>query len=342
MRYTPSEKLEIIRAVEESDLPVKRTLEQLQVSRGSFYRWYRTYVEHGADGLESRASSRRQFWNRIPDAERERVVELALEEPDLSARELAWHVTDHEGWFISERSVYRILRAYDLVTSPAYIVLSAADEFHHKTRRVHELWQTDFTYFRITGWGWYYLSTVLDDYSRYIISWSLRSSMAAEDVQETLDEALAATGLDQAQVRCRPRLLSDNGPCYVSKDLREYLEERGMAHTRGKPYHPQTQGKIERYHRTMKNVVKLRNYYQPEELERELAAFVDHYNNRRVHESLDNVTPADVYFGRHREILSARARLKEQTLRRRRCYNQGREPRSEELIRPSMYRECVL
>lgn len=114
-----------------------------------------------------------------------------------------------------------------------------------------------------------------------------------------------------------------------------------MAHTRGKPYHPQTQGKIERYHRTMKNVVKLQNYYQTEELERELEQFVDYYNNERVHESLDNVTPADVHHDRHREIQTARQLLKMQTLRRRRWYNQGYELKDEELIRPSLIRECV-
>jgi transposase InsO family protein len=269
------------------------------------------------------------------------VVELALERPELTARELAYYITDHEGWYISERSVYRILRQEDLLTSPAYIVISAADEFRHKTCRVHEMWQTDFTYFRITGWGWYYLSTVLDDYSRYIISWSLRSSMSTGDVKETLDEALAKTGLEQVQVRHRPRLLSDNGPCYISKELQEYLQEKEMAHTRGQPYHPQTQGKIERYHRTLKNVVKLRNYYQPEELERELAAFVRYYNEERVHEGLQNVTPADVYHGRHREILTARQLLKMQTLRRRRCYNRGHKLADEEMIRPAVFRESV-
>ena len=341
MRYTQAEKLEIIRLVEGSDLPVKTTLKQLQVGRASFYRWYRTYVDQGAEGLASRPSSRRQFWNRIPDSERERVVEIALEKPEMSSRQLAFHITDNEGYFISESSVYRILRTYDLITSPSYIVLSAADEFTRKTKRVHELWQTDFTYFKITGWGWYYLSTVLDDYSRYIISWSLRSSMSALDVQETLDQALAVTGLDQAQVRCRPRLLSDNGPCYVSKDLRQYLGSKCMSHTRGAPYHPQTQGKIERYHRTMKNVVKLQNYYQKEELERELVQFVEYYNNQRVHESLDNVTPADVYHDRHHEIQTARQLVKMQTLRRRRCYNLGYEVKDEELIRPSLIRECV-
>jgi len=342
MRYTPDEKLEIIRVVEQSDLPVKRTLDQLQVSRSSFYRWYRAYVEHGAEGLRRRPSTRRQFWNRIPDSERERVVEVALEQPELTPRELACHIIDHEGWFISESSVYRILRSHDLLTSPAYVVISAADEFKHKTTRVHEMWQTDFTYFKVIGWGWFYLSTVLDDYSRYIVTWKLRTSMSADDVKATLDDALAKTGVGQVKIRHRPRLLSDNGPCYLSKDLAGYLEQKDMAHTRGAPYHPQTQGKIERYHRTMKNVVKLQNYYLSEELEREIARFVDYYNNERVHESLDNVTPADVYLGRHRKILEARQLVKMQTLRRRRCYNRGYEPMNEELIRPSLIREGVL
>ena len=233
------------------------------------------------------------------------------------------------------------MKDFDLLTSPAYIVMSAAAEFKHKTKHVHELWQTDFTYFKITGWGWYYLSTVLDDYSRYIVAWRLTSSMAAEDVKDTLDDALAKTGVDHVKVRHRPRLLSDNGPCYISKELAAYLAEKEMVHTIGKPYHPQTQGKIERYHRTMKNVVKLRNYYLPDELERELDLFVEYYNNERVHEALDNVTPADVYHGRHQKIQTARQLVKMQTLRRRRWYNQGHELKDEELIRPSLIRECV-
>jgi transposase InsO family protein len=341
MRYSPAEKLEIIRLVEQSDLSVRRTLRELQVSRSSFYRWYRAYVAEGAAGLLRRPSSRQQFWNRIPDWERERVVELALARPELSARELAWQITDSEGWSISERSVYRILKANDLLTSPNFIVLSAADEFGHKTKRVHELWQTDFTYLKVTIWGWYYLSTVLDDYSRYIIAWSLRRSMSAADVTATLDAAVARTGVDRVQVRYRPRLLSDNGPCYVSKELQEYLREKEMEHTRGRPYHPMTQGKIERYHRTMKNEVKLKNYYHPDHLEREIEKFVHYYNNERVHESLGNVTPADVYRGRDRDIQTARELLKMQTLRRRRCYNRGQKLKEEPLIRPAMYRECV-
>jgi putative transposase len=342
MRCTADEKLEIIRLVEGSDLPARRTLEQLEINRSTYYRWYRAYHDEGAEALMSKAPRRQQFWNRIPEPERQRVVEVALAEPELSPRELAWHITDREGWFISESSVYRILKGYDLLTSPAFIVLSAHDQFPHPPQRVHELWQTDFTYLKVTGWGWYYLGTVLDDYSRYVISWKLFTTMATEDVTELLEEAIAKTGVDRVPVRHRPRLLSDNGPCYVSKGLQEWLAENDMTHTRGKPYHPMTQGKIERYHRTMKNVVKLQHYYQPGELEREIERFVRWYNEKRYHESLDNLTPADVYAGRGREIQTARELLKLQTLRRRRCYNQGLKAGKERVIRPSELRGSVL
>jgi putative transposase len=143
--------MEVIRLVEGSSLGVKRTLDELEVPRSSFYRWYAAYRRAGYEGLSPGKAQRRRFWNRIPDGERERVVELAIEKPELSPRQLAWYITDTDGWFVSESSVYRILRAYDLIASPSHIVISAADEFRHKTRRVHELWQTDFTYMKVIG-----------------------------------------------------------------------------------------------------------------------------------------------------------------------------------------------
>ena len=341
MRATTSEKLETIRLVEESDLGVSQTLEELGVARSTFYRWYQAYVENDVAGLEPKPPGRRQFYNRIPEAEREQVVETALAKPELSPRELAWWITDTGGMFISESSVYRILKAYDLVASPAFVLISAKDRFDHPTRRVHELWQTDFTYCKIVGWGWYYLLTVLDDYSRYIVDWKLFTGMGTTDVTELLDRAIAATGVEGIAVHHRPRLLSDNGPCFISKELREYLDKRGLGHTRGRPRHPQTQGKIERYHRTMKNVVKLKNYYLPWELEQELGAFVQYYNHERVHEALKNLTPADVYQGRGRDILTARERLKRQTLRRRQRINRGLPVSPEERILPALYRNDV-
>ena len=322
MRLTAAEKHEIIRLVEGSDLSVRRTLRELGVHRSTFYAWYRRYQAVGAAGLVPRPAATRRHWNRIPLRVRHRVVEAALADPVKSPRELAWQFTDRERHFLSESSVYRILKAEDLITSPAYVVLSAAKTFAHPTHRPNELWQTDFTYLQVVGWGWYYLSTVLDDYSRYILAWTLRTSMQASDVTETLDLARARAGVDRVRVVHRPRLLSDNGPCDISQELADSLDTHGLAHTRGAPYHPMTPGKIERYHRSMKNVVKLEKYFSPWELQRALARFVEDYNHRRYHESLQNVTPADVYHGRRPQILTRREQIKQRTLRARRRENQ--------------------
>ena len=317
-RYSQSEKMEMIRLVETSKLPVKQTLAELDVPRSTFYGWYRRYAEHGYDGLADQPPQRQQFWNRIPDHVRERVVEIALEKTELSPRQLAWHITDTEGYFISESSVYRILKGYDLVTSPVFELVSAKDAFDQPTKRVNEMWQTDFTQFKVVDWGYYYLCTVLDDYSRYILAWRLATTMGSTDVEETLNIAVTKTGVAQIKVVHRPRLLSDNGPAFISEALAKYLDRYKMHHIRGAPYHPQTQGKIERYHRSMKSIVKLDNYYTPSALEQAIASFVVYYNHERYHEALDNVTPADMYFGRREEILSQRQQIKQQTMRQRR------------------------
>ena len=314
MRYSASEKYEIIRLVEESSLSIRRTLEHLDIHRSTFYNWLKRYHENGIDGLKDRKPSPMAVWNKISQDHQDAIIDVALDKPALSPREIAVTYTDQEAYFVSESSVYRLLKAQDLITSPAYILMQASDKFQHPSKRVNELWQTDFTYFKIIGWGWYYLSTVLDDYSRFIVAWQLCTSMTANDVAETLDDALYFTGLDQIKVRHKPRLLSDNGPCYLSGELSSYLKEKGMTHTRGKPYHPQTQGKIERWHRSMKNRILLNNYYLPGELQEHIQQFVSYYNHERYHESLDNLTPADVYYGRGKAILDQREKIKCDTL----------------------------
>ena len=173
MRYPASEKLEIIRIVEQSHLPAKRTLDQIGIARRTFYRWYDRYLEGGPEALEDRPSTPSRVWNRIAPEVQDQIIGLALEQSELSPRELAVRFTDERQYFVSEATVYRLLKAHDLITSPAYVVIKAADQFHTKTTRVNEMWQTDFTYFKIIGWGWMYLSTVLDDFSRYIIAWKL-------------------------------------------------------------------------------------------------------------------------------------------------------------------------
>jgi transposase InsO family protein len=145
-----------------------------------------------------------------------------------------------------------------------------------------------------------YLSTILDDFSRYVVAWKLCSGMTSRDVSETLELALQASGCDQA----------------------DWLSDNGMSHVRGAPYHPQTQGKIERWHQTLKNRMLLENYFLPGDLEKQIELFVDHYNHQRYHESLKNLTPADVYFGRGQSILAKRERIKKRTIAKRRLHYQ--------------------
>ena len=314
MHYSQNEKHEIIKLVEQSDLGVIRTLRELKVNKTTFYNWYRLYLDHGYDGLARKLSNRKSTWNKINTEDRDKVVEIALDKPELSSREVAWYITDHLNYYISESSVYRILKENGLISTPSFRIMSASDSFHDKTTAVNQMWQTDFTYFKIVGWGWYYLSTVLDDYSRFIVTWKLCANMKAEDVKNTLDEALYSANIP---IESGPKLLSDNGSCYISHELAKYIEEKNMKHVRGRPMHPQTQGKIERYHRSMKNIVKLDNYFSPEQLEHKMEEFVKYYNYKRNHESLKNVTPADVYYGVAEKKLNKRKRTKCRTLKRR-------------------------
>jgi transposase InsO family protein len=178
-------------------------LAKLGIPRTTFYRWYDRYLQRGESGLQDQSPKPKHVWNRIPDEVRRRVVDLALEETELSPRELAVTFTDRESYSVSEASVYRVLEAHDLITSPAFIVIKAASAFKDKTTAINQLWQTDFTYLKVLGWGWFNLGTILDDYSRYIIS-TARQGIAqqcpervealhqyrAEDVTDTLDLAL--------------------------------------------------------------------------------------------------------------------------------------------------------
>ena len=179
MRYKASEKREIIDLVEQSSLPVGRTLDQLGIPKSTFYGWYERYREGGDEALVDGQPRIERVWNRIPDNVRDQLLELALDRPELSARELAVRYTEKNGYFVSESSVYRLLKAHDLITSPAFILMKAADRFQHPTTAPNQLWQTDFTYLKVVGRGWFYLSPVLDDYSRYILAWKLCDGMAA-------------------------------------------------------------------------------------------------------------------------------------------------------------------
>jgi putative transposase len=322
LRRTSEEKMEIINLVEHSPFSVKATLEKIQIPSSTFYRWYNLYQKYGIEGLQDNQPHAQRFWNRIPDEVQQQITDMALEYTEESPRLLAWRFVDEMGYFISESSVYRILKRENLLQDPAFELISAKDEFEHKTTRVNEMWQTDFTEFVIKGWGKYYLCTVLDDYSRYVVAWRLSTTMTAKDAEATLRLALKKAGIEKVKVRHRPRLLSDNGSAFIAKDFAQFLGRHHIEHWRGQPYHPMTQGKIERWHLSLKCVINLDHYDFPWELLAAIAEYIPYYNEVRFHESIDNVTPADKYFGRDKEVVEKRNLIKVQTLALRRQNHQ--------------------
>jgi RNA-directed DNA polymerase len=297
----------------------RQALTELGIPRSTYYRW-----RQGQRGrsLESHSGEGRRPWNRLTPEEDGKILAAAREAPELSSRQLAAWITDNAGFAVSESTVYRILRREGLVKRPE-VQLAAGKEYHTKTTGPHQMWATDASYFRVVGWGYYYLVTVMDDYSRFILAWKLQRDMAADSLIEVIQEAVDATGMAEVPVEDRTKLLSDNGPGYVSRAFRDYLHLVGIRHILAAPFHPQTNGKLERYQQTVKQEVNQVPYELPSQLERAIAAFVDYYNFHRYHKALGDVTPADVLYGRRELILQRRKEVQAQTIQHRRDYNQA-------------------
>jgi len=307
----------ILAHVENKTRGKRQALMALGIPKSSYYRWRQW---QRCDGLESHSGDRGRPWNRITPEEEGKVLAVAWESPEFSSRQLSAWITDNAGFAVSESTLYRILRREGLVKSQE-VQLVAVNEYHTKTTRPHQMWATDASYFRVIGWGYYYLVTVMDDYSRFILAWKLQKDMSANSLIEVIQEAVDVTGMTDVPVEDRTRLLSDNGAGYVSRTFREYLRLVGIGHILAAPYHPQTNGKLERYHQSIKREVNQIPYELPGQLERAIADFVDYYNYRRYHKALGNVAPADVLYGRREHILQRRKEVQIQTINRRRNYN---------------------
>jgi putative transposase len=307
------EKADILRMVETMSRRKRQALMILGVPKSSYYRWRQGQTASG---------NRRRPWNRITPDEENKILAAAIESPELSSRQLAVWITDNADFAVSESTVYRILRREGLVKRQE-TQLKAAKEYHTKTTRPHHLWATDASYFRVAGWGYYYLVTVMDDYTRFILAWKLQKDMSANSLVEVVQEAVDATGMTDVPIEDRTNLLSDNGAGYVSRSFRDYLQLVGIRHILTAPFHPQTNGKLERYHQSIKKEVNQLLYEAPSQLEKAIIDFVDYYNYRRYHKALGNVTPADVLYGRREDILERRKEVQIQTINRRRDYNRG-------------------
>ena len=307
------EKADILRMVDTMSRRKRQALSILGIPKSNYYRWRQGQTDSG---------NRKRPWNRITPAEEDKIMAAAMESPELSSRQLAVWITDNAGFAVSESTVYRILCREGLVKRQE-TQLKAAKEYHTKTTRPHRLWATDASYFKVVGWGYYYLVTVMDDYTRFILAWKLQKDMSANSLIEVVQDAVDATGMTDVPVEDRTNLLSDNGAGYLSRSFRDYLNLVGIGHILAAPFHPQTNGKLERYHQSIKKEVNQLLYEAPSQLERAIADFVEYYNYRRYHKALGNVTPADVLYGRREQILQRRKEVQIQTINRRRDYNQG-------------------
>ena len=311
-------KSEILGLVTNSGLPCRQALAQLKLARSTYYRWLRRQAEKR---LEDRKGGSPIPWNKISPEEETRVLAEARASPELSSRQIAWKLTDAGQMYVSESTVYRILKREGLIRPAEIIGFKAAKEYRHKTKRPNELWATDCCHLRVADWGWYYLETVMDDFSRFILGWDLKTDMTGDSLEDVVQLAVDFTGMTDVPVEDRTVLLSDNGAGYISQQFNQYLHLVGIRHITAAPFHPQTNGKIERYHRTVKGEINQVSYDMPDELRAALQGFVEYYNYRRYHEGLGNVTPYDVYTGRHLEIFQRRKEVKSRTSKARKDYN---------------------
>ncbi len=296
-------------------------LQGLQIPRSTYYQWRKAYEEEGIAGL-AKVRSGGRIWNRLMAIEVGRVLKIARLHPELSPRLLAVKITDEEDFSISESTVYRILKENGLIYPRPLGEMPAQEQWRHKTVRPDELWQCDATNLFVIGWGYYKLIPVEDDFSRKIIAHDVRPDETAFSLSDILEMGLEnarkeghLTGND-----LMPKLYSDNGSGFTSKLLAEYLSQHGIKHIFGTPYHPQGRGKIERFNRRIKEKLCLVVYCSPEELRKGVDEAIATYN-RTPHESLDNVSPDDVYAGRKEGVLQRRKEKKRLTLERRKQYN---------------------
>lgn len=317
------ERAGLIEALESRGYYRNRRLSALKVPRSTYYRWKRRYEKEGMKGLEKKESIKRVVWNKLNEHEVLTILRVARDHPELTPRLLAVKITDEEDFSVSESTIYRILKSHGLIEPRALEDMPAAKSWKQKTTHPDEIWQCDATNFFVVGWGYYKAIPVEDDYSRKILSCPVMPDETSFSISDAIEQAQENARKEGHTLKDKPILLSDNGSGFTGTVLENYLQLHGIRHIFGKPYHPQTQGKVESVNKKLKQKVCLLIYCSPEELKRAIEKAVEEYN-QTPHEALKNVSPNDVYAGRQEEILKRRAEKKRLTLERRKCYNLAR------------------
>ena len=263
------------------------------IARSKYYDWKKRYGKVN----EHNAWIPRDFW--LTDSERQAIINYHDDNPLEGYRRLCYMMIDDDIAAVSPSSVYRVLSNAGLLSKFNGKKSKKGTGFVQPLE-AHEHWHIDISYINICG-TFYYMCSVLDGFSRFIVHWEIRETMKESDVEIILQRA------HEKFPDAKPRIISDNGPQFISKDFKEFIRISGMTHVKTSPYYPQSNGKLERYHKTIKSTcIRVNTPLSLSDARRVVTDFVDKYNNRRLHSAIEYVTPADKLYGRAELIQAER------------------------------------
>ncbi|MGH8557962.1 MAG: IS3 family transposase [Methylococcales bacterium] len=276
-----------------TDIPVNNFLKWLGLSRGKYHEWKQRFGQANRhNGLTPR-----HFW--LLEWERKAIVAYAMDHPMEGYRRLTFMMLDGDVVAVSPSSVYRVLKAAGLLRRQGSQTSRKGNGFEGP-KQPHEHWHIDISYINIAG-TFYYLSAVLDGYSRYIVHWEIRERMLEQDIEIVLERAR------ERFPEVLPRIISDNGPQFIAKDFKEYIRIMGMTHVRTSPYYPQSNGKLERWHQSVKNAcIRPKSPVSLPDARALVEGYVIEYNTKRLHSAIGYITPLDKLEGRADAIFAAR------------------------------------
>ena len=318
---SPEEKVQLVEELSNEPKLLER-LRGLGIATSTYYSWKRRLAARGVAAFIAESSAPKSVWNRLSQTERDLIESEARKHTEMSPRLLAWMLLDQHGVAVSESTVYRVLKAKGLVRQRPQDQRPVAKVWKKPTKAVDEIWQMDGTNFFIPEFGYYKAIPVLDDHSRKVLACPLLPDESGQSASDAFEIAMETAQSEGHVIETRPTLLTDNGAGFSGEVLAKYLKARGVPHIFGAPYHPQTQGKVERFNRTLKERVNLWLYGTPDDLRAAIDKENEEYNER-PHEALKNVCPNDVYAGRQNEVLERRAKIRLETMARRYAYNMG-------------------
>jgi len=278
---------------DKTDIKAMKMVSWIGISRSKFYNWQGRYGKVN----EHNAWIPRDFW--LTDFERQAIINYYHDNPLEGYRRLCYMMMDADIVAVSPSSVYRVLTNAGLLNRWNRKESKKGTGFKQPLK-AHEHWHIDISYINICG-TFYYLCSILDGFSRYIVHWEIREAMKESDVEIILQRAR------EKFPNAKPRIISDNGPQFIAKDFKEFIRISGMTHVKTSPYYPQSNGKLERYHRTIKGAcIRVNTPLSLSDAQRLVTDFVNHYNNRRLHSAIGYITPKDKLQGRAETILAQR------------------------------------